>query len=309
MSAPLNGAMVHSGWTYSRLLKIAGVAEFASGDYPMDQMVLDLRGNPTWAASPALRALPWAGFLSDKPESPLAGRPYLVPSIALCTGDVIEIFPDTDKLSIRYRRGANGNILFTTERCNSYCVMCSQPPRDVDDAWRVQYLLDLINLIDRDAPLLTITGGEPTLLGDGLACLIQHCAAILPNTALQVLSNGRNFASAGLADTFKGLHPNLIWCVPLYADHFALHDYVVQSIGAFAETVRGLYALEAAQQRIEIRVVLVKPVVERLQSWRGTFSRIFPLLNTLRGWAPSPPGSPKAITTICGWTRSTWPQP
>ncbi len=55
-----------------------------------------------------------------------------------------------------------------------------------------------------------------------------------------------------------------MWAIPLYGDHYGLHDYVVQSKGAFAETMRGLYALEAAKQRIEIRVVLVKPVVERL---------------------------------------------
>jgi len=176
---------------------------------------------------------------------------------------VVELNPLQKKVAIRYRRGDTGNVLFATERCNSYCLMCSQPPRDVQDDWRVRHLLDLIDLIDPEEPSLAISGGEPTLLGDGLVDVVAKCAHVLPNTHLHILSNGR-LRETGLHAKFAGLHPNLSWGIPLYGDRYALHDYVVQSEGAFAQTLRGLYALEAAQQRVEIRVVLVKPTVERL---------------------------------------------
>jgi len=35
-----------------------------------------------------------------------------------------------------------------TERCNSYCLMCSQPPRNVDDDWIIDEIIDALPLID-----------------------------------------------------------------------------------------------------------------------------------------------------------------
>lgn len=256
------------GWTEPALLKVSGLKEFAEGEFPVQNMVLDLRSDPL-ARSESILALPWAGFLTDdRIASPLS-RPSLKllgdPAIA-CVGDVIEIKPAVSKIAVRHRRGDNGNVLFATERCNSFCLMCSQPPRQVQDEWRVSHLCELANLIDKDAVSIAISGGEPTLLGAGLTQIVAACATALPDTHVHVLSNGRNFEDAAYAATFKGLHPSLTWGVPLYGDHYRLHDYVVQSGGAFAETIKGLYALHAAGQRIEIRVVLVKPTVERLSS-------------------------------------------
>jgi len=63
--------------------------------------------------------------------------------------------------------------MFVTERCSSNCLMCSQPPKDRDD---IPALLErnreLIALMSPAPPYLTITGGEPTLLGEGLFELI-----------------------------------------------------------------------------------------------------------------------------------------
>jgi hypothetical protein len=89
---------------------------------------------------------------------------------------------DDGQVNVLYRRGANANSLFLTERCNSRCLMCSPPPRDDDDGWRVDELLELIGLIDDDLPQLGFTGGEPTLLGPRLAELIRACKAALPRT-------------------------------------------------------------------------------------------------------------------------------
>jgi His-Xaa-Ser system radical SAM maturase HxsC len=264
---PLETKVHCEQWPASPLLKVAGLAEFAAGNLPPERMLLDLRDAQVRAAGSAICRLPWAGFLTDVPEYAPPDRPWIaVPQGAFKVdiGDVVELRPHTSKIALRYRRGSNNNILFTTERCNSYCLMCSQPPRKVDDGWRVSQLCNLVELIDRDEPSLTVTGGEPTLLGKDLRRIVAHCAEMLPHTHLHVLSNGRAFEDAALAQVFKGLHPSLTWGIPLYGDHYGLHDYIVQSAGAFSQTVRGLYALGAAKQHIEIRVVLVKPVVERL---------------------------------------------
>ena len=61
-----------------------------------------------------------------------------------------------------YRPADKHNSIFTTERCNSNCVMCSQPPKDKDDIAELsERNLELVRLIDPAPPYMTITGGEP----------------------------------------------------------------------------------------------------------------------------------------------------
>lgn len=278
------------------LLKVVSLAEFAQSALPLERLALDLRDVPADHFSRDLLNLPWGAVLpsiglrspGEVPLVRLEGPP------GVCKpGDVVELNPLQKKVAIRYRRGDTGNVLFATERCNSYCLMCSQPPRDVQDDWRVRHLLDLIDLIDPEEPSLAISGGEPTLLGDGLVDVVAKCAHVLPNTHLHILSNGR-LREPGLHAKFAGLHPNLSWGIPLYGDRYALHDYVVQSEGAFAQTLRGLYALEAAQQRVEIRVVLVKPTVERLAQLARYIWRNLPFVEHVALMGIEPIGFAKA---------------
>ena len=88
-------------------------------------------------------------------------------------GDVVRVRPGSSLVSVLYRRGSRANTLFATERCNSRCLMCSQPPREAEDSWRVEELLRLVELIDLDEAQLGISGGEPTLLGEDLGRLID----------------------------------------------------------------------------------------------------------------------------------------
>ncbi|MEC3888875.1 His-Xaa-Ser system radical SAM maturase HxsC [Xanthomonas campestris] len=282
--------------TRASLLKVVGLADFSQSPLPLERMALDIRGLDLHRLSESLLGLPWGAVLApeeavwfdDLPLVRLKGSPDLCKP-----GDVIELNPLQSKVAIRYRRGDTGNVLFATERCNSYCLMCSQPPREVEDAWRVQHLLDLIDLIDPNEPSLAISGGEPTLLGDGLVQVTQKCADALPNTHIHILSNGR-LRDPALPAKFAGIHPNLSWGVPLYGDHHALHDYVVQSEGAFAQTLRGLYALEAAGQRVEIRVVLVKPSFERLAQLARYIWRNLPFVEHVALMGIEPIGFAKA---------------
>jgi His-Xaa-Ser system radical SAM maturase HxsC len=164
-----------------------------------------------------------------------------------------------------YRRSSKSNTLFATDRCNSLCLMCSQPPRDVDDSHRASELIRLIGLIDPATEELGITGGEPTLLGDGLLNVIAACRDQLPRTAIHLLSNGRRFYYGAYAQALGDLgHPDLIVGIPVYSDLDAQHDYVVQAKGAFAETIIGLHNLAKANVRTEIRVVVHRQTYRRL---------------------------------------------
>jgi len=110
----------------------------------------------------------------------------------LSGGDVVYVHP-SGFVTTLYRKGSPHNFILVTDQCNSFCLMCSQPPRQVDDFDRIREHLRLIDLIDPETREIGITGGEPTLFKDDFLRLIEHCKNRLPNTALHVLTNGRMF--------------------------------------------------------------------------------------------------------------------
>jgi His-Xaa-Ser system radical SAM maturase HxsC len=183
----------------------------------------------------------------------------------LSEGHIVAVEPRTGMVMTVFRPESRHNVVFTTDRCNSNCLMCSQPPKDVDDSWRIREHLRVLSLIETPPEFLCITGGEPTLLGDDLIKLITEIRDRLPGTSLQMLTNGRNYANADYAAKVAAVaHPKLISAIPLYADVAGIHDYVVQSEGAFDQTVEGLYNAAAVGLKVEIRIVLHKQSIPRL---------------------------------------------
>lgn len=182
----------------------------------------------------------------------------------LADGDVVALNPGGYVRTL-YRIGSKHNAIFATDRCNSFCLMCSQPPREVDDSERVAEHLRLIELMSPETQELGITGGEPTLLKDGLLGVIRRCKELLPETALHVLSNGRLFYYASFAQAVAEIgHADLMFGIPLYSDLDYEHDYVVQARGAFDDTMVGLHNLGRYGVRVEIRVVVHRLTYRRL---------------------------------------------
>jgi His-Xaa-Ser system radical SAM maturase HxsC len=213
---------------------------------------------------------PLDGYLAVLAPSAPASIRLTGPAVVGCAvehlsdGDVVKISAN-GRVQTLYRRRSPHNSLFTTDRCNSYCLMCSQPPIDVDDGWRVDELLRLVALIDTETQELGITGGEPTLLGDGLLRIISACRHHLPATSLHLLSNGRRFMYGSYADALGRLqHPDLMVGVPLYSDLDYVHDYVVQARGAYTQTIFGLHNLCRASVPVEVRVVVHSETYGRL---------------------------------------------
>ena len=179
--------------------------------------------------------------------------------------DVIKFYPDILEIDVLYRKEANANSFLVTERCNSFCIMCSQPPRDIDDHYRVDDMLTALPLLPPDTHEIGITGGEATLLGDDFIRLIQASKNHLPNTGLHILSNGRNFKDINLAIKVAHVkHPDVMIGIPLYADYSQLHDFIVQADNAFDDTIRGILNLKRCQVPVEIRIVIHKENYRRL---------------------------------------------
>ncbi|EHK62686.1 hypothetical protein M3S_J84 [Sorghum bicolor] len=183
----------------------------------------------------------------------------------LSDGDVVRLNPNTDYVSSLYRRSSNHNTVLLTERCNNYCLMCSQPPKDLNDNWLIEEAFELIKLLPTQTQSLGFSGGEPTLYGSRFIELMQHTKNLLPTTSLDVLSNGRGFKDEAFAQALGSVaHPDLMIGIPLYSDDPVRHDYVVQAKGAFDETIQGILNLKRFGQKVEIRIVIHKETLPRL---------------------------------------------
>lgn len=195
-------------------------------------------------------------------------------------GDVVSIYPQSGRVRVLYRRESRHNFFLVTERCNNYCLMCSQPPKKVDDGWLIDEIAQALPLIDPATPALTFTGGEPLTEWRRFLGLLELTRDLLPDTAVHVLTNGRAFATPDVAHAWAGIeHPNLSAGIPIYAAVDHIHDYVVQARGAFDETVLGVLRLKDRGQRVEIRVVLHAITAPRLRETCTWIARNLPFVD------------------------------
>ena len=158
---------------------------------------------PACAAQSSGNAVP-AGFYGyivfegDYDEVAHGNLPALVVSSDLAylvDGDVIRVSNRKKRIRVLFRCNARQNGLLLTERCNHYCLMCSQPPKDHDDSYLIDEIKEVLRLASSTSRSAEIgfTGGEPTLLGDDFISLVRTARNYMPESSLHVLSNGRAF--------------------------------------------------------------------------------------------------------------------
>ncbi|GAA4443421.1 His-Xaa-Ser system radical SAM maturase HxsC [Ravibacter arvi] len=184
----------------------------------------------------------------------------------ITVGDVIQILP-SGVLHVLFRAGSLDNSLFTTDQCNSNCLMCSQPPKKVDDIeYHFELNCSIIRLMPATTEIVGITGGEPTLLGQKLFEMFRMLTEMHPHCLVHILTNGRAFAYQSFVKQYLSVSTeNHIWGIPIYSDFYSDHDYIVQAKGAFNETIQGIYNLARIGARIELRIVVHKLTVLRLK--------------------------------------------
>ena len=161
---------------------------------------------------------------------------------------------------------SNSNVLFVTEQCNNHCIMCCQPPKKKDDFdYYFQKNVALIKSAPKETKTVCITGGEPTLAEDNFIELVRVVRKELPETDIQILSNGRSFANHAFAQQLKETGGDKVFVgVPLHSDYAVDHDKIAGSKGAFNETMLGLYNLADEGIAVELRVVINKMNYQRL---------------------------------------------
>ena len=151
---------------------------------------------------------------------------------------------------------SNANTLLLTEQCDNRCIFCSQPPNEYPDTeLYINATVALLNYNSSD--YVGLSGGEPTINQLAFAKLLETLNTFENKTKLHILSNGRNFSDNKFAENIGkliGLRETL-WGIPLYGHKSSLHDCLVNSKGAFNDTVSGLSNMEANGQIIELRIV------------------------------------------------------
>ena len=198
----------------------------------------------------------------------------------LSEGDIIRVSDVQGRVRVLYRVRSPHNFLLLTERCNHYCLMCSQPPKTQDDSYLVEDIKNVLRLASRQSVEIGFTGGEPTLLGDDFIDLVRLAESYLPNTSLHVLSNGRAFEDRDYAEKLANTqHHDLMIGVPIYSDAPEIHNYVVQADGALDETLRGLINLNRFDVPIEIRVVIHSGSKDRLINLSEFIARNLPFVS------------------------------
>jgi His-Xaa-Ser system radical SAM maturase HxsC len=197
----------------------------------------------------------------------------------LGAGDIIAVSPTGARVDVMWRARSRHNGVLLTERCDNYCLMCSQPPKEHDDSYLLRRAATLVGMLPPTTTELGFTGGEPTLYGSDLVDLLKTTTRCLPGTEIHLLSNGRRFADPSFATEYATVaNPRLMVGIPVFGAEPALHDYVVQARGAFDETIRGILALGRLRQRVEIRVVLQKHTVPAMVEIAEFIARNLPFV-------------------------------
>ncbi|MGE8628088.1 His-Xaa-Ser system radical SAM maturase HxsC [Achromobacter denitrificans] len=286
--------------TFGRGAEAGKVARVVSGDSLPSQWQPELQFL-VQASSDAQRSL-----VARYRNSGLSNIEW-IDGLNLEEGDVVIPSPERQEVSILYRESDVHHSLQLTNRCNSYCLMCSQPPTVQEDDWMVHEALAVLGHMAVSPRVLGLSGGEPLLLGSGLRRVLDELAFCHPTTHVEVLTNGRLLSNADLSKTLlDGLSTSVSWLVPLYGHADFLHDFVVQTPGAYEQTIAGLLNLQQYRQPIQLRIVLIRPVLEMLPDLCTFIGRNLPFVKEVALMACEPIGFALANREICEIDLHDW---
>lgn len=146
--------------------------------------------------------------------------------------DIIKLSSDKLNIKVLFRASSPHNGILVTEQCNHYCLMCSQPPKNIDDSWILNEIEEMIPLIPKETGEIGFTGGEPTLYGERFLSILNLTKSYLPRTAIHILSNGRAFKNRSFAEKYASInHHDMMVGIPIYSDDPTQHDYIASQRG------------------------------------------------------------------------------
>lgn len=153
------------------------------------------------------------------------------------------------------------NAILVTNRCNSNCVMCptAESIRKNGENYYGDELINIAKYFPDDVYHITITGGEPFLIGKSIFDLLYFLRENLPNTSYLLLTNGRIFSNKEYLNLFKQTCPRTLKLgIPIHGYNSETHDCITQAKGSFIQTFNGLLNLLSIGAKIELRIVVSK---------------------------------------------------
>ncbi len=268
---PLTGRATTSNWgdPVTDIWRVAGLSDPGG-----DNVAVRLSGD---APAPRARL-----YLSDSETVIGPGPTIHLPDKLqhIEPGDVISLSPDGQRVTVVWKSTATHNSVLLTERCDNYCIMCSQPPKERDDSYLYIRARKIVDALPARARSIALTGGEPTVDPESFLGLLRHISVVAPELGVHILSNGRKFADETFTTDYAaiGLRDAMVG-IPIYSSEPSLHDYVVQADGAFNETIRGILTLAATGSRIELRVVVQQATVPVLSEIAIYIARNLPFVD------------------------------
>ena len=178
--------------------------------------------------------------------------------------DVFQIW-DSGKAVRCYDNSSIENYFFVTGRCNSNCIMCPSPDfsRKNGEDTNIDDLIEIARHIPSDAPHLTITGGEPFMVGERIFEFFSFLKNKFQFTDFLVLTNGRIFALDSYIEMLKTYLPeNTLFGIPIHGSCPDIHDAITQTKNSFDQTFIGIKKLIKNHFRVELRIVVNKKNVE-----------------------------------------------
>lgn len=158
--------------------------------------------------------------------------------------------------------------------------MCCQPPQDDEDIDELfEKNIAILDRAPKNIPVVGISGGEPTLLGEKLITLIAYIREKLPDSDIHLLTNGRNFKDADFARQVAAIAGNKLYVgVPLHSDYYKDHDMIAGQKGAYNDTMAGIFNLAACGVAIELRIVINKLNYMRLPQMADFIQKYLPFV-------------------------------
>lgn len=198
--------------------------------------------------------------------------------------DVVDINP----MGVMYRwysvvEGDAG--IATTPICNSNCIMCpaSENERKQRSGVSIETIKEVIHYMPKDLWYFTITGGEPTLIGEDEFLDVLKCTKYeLPYTKIQLLTNGRTLGDRDFLKKFLEVKPsNMKLAIPIHGSTADKHDYITQAQNSFSQTIRAISNLLSAKVEIEIRIVVSKLNCEDVYNIAKLIVDMFPSVSVV----------------------------
>jgi len=122
----------------------------------------------------------------------------------LGSGDVIAVEPNAGIYRVLWRNASRHNAFLVTDRCDHYCLMCSQPPKDVQDGWIIDEIQQCLEIIEPNTASLTFTGGEPFLDWRRFIPLVKMAQVRLPEASIHTFNSSRKRFMIAFSETKSG---------------------------------------------------------------------------------------------------------